>query len=391
MKRKIVLTILLLIILSPLIMWVLWLLKPVSIHNVFILDKTVLLTDVQEHLSLSWVINNKKLHHSTFGNYIPEIDYYGFFPEGNGEYHIKDIEQFTEQQLDSLVKVYDMVFYTDMYGVYHNEWDATYFPEREKDERYISMRSQRIYGGMTQQELLFLKKMRENRKLIINEFNLIGSPTSGAVRRDYERSFGVEWSGWIGRYYDNLDTLVNKDIPRWLINNHMHQYGEWPHRKSGIAFVREDDRVVILEDSTHLIIDLPFILTERPFVKEYGIAKKMKYPFWFDIVKADTALTIASTYELYPNVNGAALLQKWGIPERFPALVVSEDKLYYYLAGDFSDNPINYWSSYLIGVHCFSWLGNKNYKTERRSFFWRYYRPLLKKIIRNNVEYVKSE
>lgn len=391
MKKNVGLVVLILIVLSPLWMWLAWLLRPVTSHNVFIMDKTVLLPDVQEHLSLSWILNYQKYHHHSYGNYEPETDYYGFFPLGKGDYRIKDIEYFTDQQLDSLVDGYDMVFYTDMYGIYHNEWDATYFPERQKDERYVSMRSQRMYGGLTMRELRYLKKMKAARKLIVNEFNIIASPTSGSVRREYERTFGVEWLRWVGRYYDNLDTLVNKDIPRWLINNHMKQYGEWPHRKSGIAFVRDDDRVVILEDSTHLENDLPFIITPKQYAKEYGIIKRIKYPFWFDIVKADTSLTVASHYELYPNWRGKELLRKWNIPEQFPALIYSENKLYYYMAGDFSDNPITYGSSYFRGFHCIAGLTYQDQKQERQRFFWKYYRPLLTKILTTNIDYVEQQ
>lgn len=386
MRRNIFIFLLIFVLLTPLWMWVAWLLKPVQNYNVFILDKTVLLPLVQEHLSFSWIINHEKIHHSQYGAHNPQKNYYGFFPLGKGDYKIKDIEALNENELDALVAKYDMVYYTDLYGVYHNEWDATYFPERIKDERYMSNRSQRIYGGMTEQELLFLKKMRSAKKLILNEFNMIASPTSNAVRRKYENFFGLEWSGWVGRYYDDLDTLRNKDIPRWLINNHMEQYGEWPHRKSGIAFVRNDDRVVVLEDSTHLNIDLPFINTDDKYANAYGIIKRIKYPFWFDIVRADSSLNEASTYELSPNAEGRKILNYWNIPTEFPALLIAKDSLYYYMAGDFSDNPIHFNSSYFRGIHYFTGLTYGTDKMERNSFFWEYYRPLITTILKRDIE-----
>ena len=386
MKKNIFIFILILILLTPVLMWVAWLLKPVQKHNIFIMDKTVLLPDVQEHLSLSWIINHEKIHHTNYGAYDSKKNYYGFFPLGKGDYKVSDIENLSEKELDALVEAYDMVFYTDMYGVYHNEWDATYFPEKIKDERYISMRSQRMYGGMTKQELLFLKKMNAAKKLILNEFNMIASPTSGTVRREYEKHFGVNWSGWVGRYYDDLDTLRNKDIPRWLINNHMEQYGEWPHKKSGIAFVGEDDRVVVLEDSTHLVVDLPFINTKKEYAEKYSIIESIKYPFWFDIIKADTSLVVMSTYKLEPNEKGKEILSKWGIPLEYPALVASKNNLYYYMAGDFSDNPIHYNSSYFRGIQFFTGLTYGTEKMERISFFWEYYRPLITTILKKDLE-----
>lgn len=389
--KNIFILVVVLILLTPFFMWLAWRLKTPQVHDIFILDKTVLLPHVQEHLSFSWIINNEKVHHSKHGAYDPEQHYYGFFPLGNGEYKTQDIEHLTDEELNALVKKYDMVFYTDMYGIYHNEWDATYFPEKVKNERYVSMRSQRMYGGMTDKELDFLIKMNDAKKLVVNEFNIIASPTAGHVRRKYEQHFGLEWSGWVGRYYDNLDTLENKDIPRWLINNHMKQYGEWPHHKSGIAFVREDDAVVILEDSTHLIIDLPFIKTNLQYAEKFGIIQSIKYPFWFDIVRADSSLTVISNYELEPNEKGKKVLKKWNIPLTYPALVMSKDELYYYMAGDFSDNPINYNTSYFRNIDVFAGLTYGYEKMERNSFFWEYYRPLITKILKQDIEYVKKQ
>ena len=108
-----------------------------------------------------------------------------------------------------------------------------------------------VYGGMSRQDLYLLQQMRANHKLIITEFNCLASPTSPAVRSGYEISFGIKWTGWIGRYFNSFDTTKNKELPSWLVKNYKNQHkGAWPFLKSGIAFVNSDDKVVILENET---------------------------------------------------------------------------------------------------------------------------------------------
>jgi len=383
MVKRVVSLVLLIIVLVPAILWALWYFKTPTKLDMLIFDKTVLTKSVQEHISLLWVLNNERYEHSHLGAYKPLEDYRGFFPDGKGGYAIKDIEKYQTHQLDSLANVNDVAYFTDMYGIYNHEWIAEYYPDSVFDERFISERSRRIYGGLSQQELNYLKLMKRKNKLIINEFNIIAHPTAFNIRRQYENEFGVTWSGWVGRYYDSLDTLTNMDIPRWLINNYLNQHNQkWPFTKSGIAFVREDDRVEILENETHLLVEIPYILTNKVDAEHYDISKKIKYPYWFDIVKADSGLHTISNYELKPNTKGDSILRVWKIPKVFPALVRdTRNYRFYYLAGDFCDNPITLTSSYFRHIDKFAFVTASNEISERVSFFWFYYRPLLKTIL----------
>jgi len=388
MIRKILLALLSLVVLLPLIMYFAWLLLPETKLNVLILDKTVLTTKVQEHISLSWVLSHEKYVHSDSGVYKPKFHYDGFFPDDKGGYTIKDFNKADSAQLVEIANKNDMVYYTDLYGIYSNEWIATYFPERVNDPRFIADRSKLYYGGLTRKELSLLRIFKKQKKLIINEFNIIAHPTAYHIRRAYESEFGIKWSGWVGRYFDSLDTLTNMDIPRWLIDNYVDQHrGQWPFKKSGIAFVREDDRVEILENETHLNVEVPFIYTNEDVANKYDISKKMKYPFWFDIISVtDTLNNTLSEYKLEPNLKGDSLLQSWNIPKKFPAMVANRNELYYYLAGDFCDNPIELTSAKFRWIHWFAFITASSEKQERVTFFWHYYRPLLMTILEDYKE-----
>jgi hypothetical protein len=329
------------------------------------------------------VLKHDKYVHSEHETYHPKIHYYGFFPDDKGNYSINDFNNLNDEALQELATKNDMVYYTDLYGIYSNEWLATYHPEKVKNQRYISQKSNLIYGGLTKNELKLLRIFKNQNKLIITEFNCIAHPTSTEIRREYEKEFHLKWSGWVGRYFESLDTTINMDIPSWLIKNYMTQHdNKWPFTKSGIAFIKEDDTVVIVERGTHLQVDVPYIYTEDTLAEKYGISKKMKYSFWFDIVSvSDSVNSIISEYRIDTNDKGEDLLKKHGIPLNFPAVVANKNELYYYFAGDYCDNPINMSASTLRGIEWFSIITASKEQSERRSFFWHYYRPLLRTIL----------
>lgn len=371
-------------ILLPIFLMLAWYFKPKTILNILILDKTVVSSKGQEHISLSWVLTHEKYTRTDSSIYYHNKDYYGFFPDDKGKYIIKDFNHYNEKELLNLASKYDMAYYTDLYGVYSNEWIVTYYPDSVTDKRFISQRSKMYYGGLTQKELDLLKIFKKQNKLIINEFNIIAHPTPRYVRRDYEATFNIKWTGWVGRYFDSLDTLKNMDLPRWLIDNYRKKnQNKWPFHKSGIAFVNEFDEVVILENETHLTNELPYIYTSDEHADKYNLSKRMKYPFWFDIITVNpNENNVISEYKIETNASGESLLKKWNIPTRFPALVSNKQGLYYYLAGDFCDNPISMNTAKMRKIHWFAFITASDETADRASFFWYYYRPFIIEILK---------
>jgi hypothetical protein len=130
---------------------------------------------------------------------------------------------------------------------------------------------------------------------------------------------------------------------------------------------------------------VPTITSTKAAREQYGLPKRIYYPFWFDIVQADASKnTIVSQFELSLNANGSKLLKEAGIPPKFPAVQVHEDKDYrfYYFSADFSDNPITFRNSYYKGMHHLNWLfDNDSYPGNRTNFFWNFYEPLLRNIL----------
>lgn len=363
-------------------MWLAWVFTPRTSLVIAIIDKTVLNQKAQEHSSLIWVLNNNRINITANKSYQVSRDYFGFFPLKDKKFEIKGLERFSSIQLNQLSNDADVAYFTDTYGIYKNEWYGNI-----KD---INERSRSIYGGMSSQDVEFLKDMKAKHKLIIAEFNTICSPTSVDNRTRFESLFGMHWTGWTARYFDSFDTTVNKEIPRWLINDYERQHDKkWPFHKSGIAFVENTDVVVILEDGTHLSDPMPHIITAGFGQQKFSLPRIIKYPFWFDIITPELPLNhIISRFNISVNTQGAQELKKHKIPTNFPAITMHKDKDYqfYYFSGDFCNNKVGMGTSCFKGVgafRCLFYYGEDG--SESQSFFWNFYRPMMSNILDENV------
>lgn len=385
-RRHVFIGLILLVILLPLWMWVAWFLAPKKKLITAIVDKTAMTKDGQEHASLTWILNHEKFSKTPTKSYNVSNDYFGFFPQLKEEFRIKGLERFSPSQIDQLSIDCDLTYYTDTYGIYTNEWFA---------KKNITERSGIIYGGMSQQDIDFIKKMKERKKLIITEFNSIGSPTSAETRKQFEEMFGVEWTGWIGRFFNSLDTSINKEIPRWLIDNYEAQHsGQWPFKLSGIAFVSNDDKVVILEEGMHLKNPLPYIESSDYGRRVLGLPESMKYSFWFDVTLPDTLRNVVvAEFNIDVNDKGLKELADNNIPATIPAVTMHKGKDYefYYFSGDFCDNPLSVTSSYFRGISVFdNFFYKKTDMLERESFFWKFYKPMVTKILKDYYQKLPS-
>lgn len=376
MKRKLINIVLFGFILFPLILWLLWIVKPSYKANVMVVDKTVLTKYGLEHRAFNWVLQHRKYFKPNGDSYSPELDYLGFFPLGNDSFSIKDLSKLTEKQIDSLSSGVDMTYFTDTYGIYDNEW------YREKD---LGEHSEKVYGGLDKNDVLFLKKMKEKKKLILAEFNFFATPTSITERVEVENLLGLRWSGWTGRYFEQLDTIKNPELPKWVIRLYKNQHkNKWPFTKPGIVFVHSDETIAILEKETNLSYEVPVVKSFNYGIKKFNIPKEIRYPYWFDItLSTDTNNRVLSYYELFPNESGDSILHHHNIPKIFPAAFENiKDSPYYYFCGDFTDSPIHRTFDELIGMEYLKmFVLNESDLNDRTPFFWRYYLPLTTKIL----------
>ena len=382
MKKFIVNFILFGFILLPLILWVLWLLKPSVKSEILILDKTVLTKDGPEHRAFDWVLNHKKYFKNDGNFYSFQNDYLGFFPLENDQFKIKDLSKLSGEQIDSLSNITDLIYVTDTYGIYDNEWYR---------KTNVSEHSQKVYGGLDKNDVLFLQKMKAKKKLILAEFNFFATPTSTSEKNSAEQLLGLKWSGWTGRYFEQLDTIKNPELPKWIIRLYKNQHhNQWPFTKPGIVFIHSNETIAILEKDTDLTYEVPLIKSFNYGVNKFNIPKEIRYSYWFDItLSTDTTNKVISYYEILSNKKGDSILQRNSIPRIFPAAFEHIDTSpYYYFCGDFTDSPIHRSFVELIGMQYLKmFVLNESDLNDRTPFFWRYYLPMTSKIL---DEYFKN-
>jgi hypothetical protein len=388
MKRKrIVLIIIYLILLLPLWLWLSWFFWPEKPINIVIVDKTVLTPLGNEHNSLNWVLMHEKYFKSKGNPYRVANDYFGFYPLDNKEYRLKGLEIYDTTTLNTIAQSADMAYFTDTYGVYNNEW----FGQKDEKEH-----SGYIYGGMSKEDMFLIRKLKAQKKLVLAEFNTIGSPTIRAIRSEFEDLYNIKWTGWIGRYFASLDTSINKELPHWLTIDYRKQHADrWPFTKSGIAFVHEDGKVEVLEYGKGLDIEVPHIITEEKESQlKFDVTKDIKYPYWFDIMYTKRSNYVVSQYVIYATSYGDSILTANNIPKRFPAVIAHEgdDYKFYYFCGDFCDNPIAQRSAYFKGIEGFSpLLYNPGDPGDRKGFFWEFYRPMITSILDDYYAHLKRK
>lgn len=332
-----------------------------------------------KHRSINWILDYEKYTKSDGSFYDINKDYFGFFPQEDEKYVIGDFEKLNEPEVDSISRTYDLAYFADTYGVLGNEW------YRHRD---INETSESIYGGLSEKDLLLMKKMKSRNKPVIAEFNTIGYPTPTDVRKQFQKLWDIEWSGWMARYIASLDTINNPDLPKWIVRAYKKDHGGiWNFHKEGMLFINESGKVLVMEKGRELNDAIPKIYTDKKYQDQYGVPAVMIYPYWIDImVNKNDSNQIISKYILGANEAGEALLSANGIPKIFPAVIHrGVDYQFYYFCGDFADNPTKFRFAKLSGITGLKFLMyNAVDVTDRNRFFWEFYLPMMQTILKKS-------
>ncbi|MHA7131408.1 hypothetical protein [Algoriphagus namhaensis] len=363
----------------PLLSYLTWLLYPKTNLNVLVVDKTVPGEFRQEHHAFFWILEHLKFVKQEGKLYSSENDYLGFYPEQNtSALKVQGLEGMNDTELKSLAASTDFIFFSDTYGVYANDFN----PESTEDF------SEKIYGGLSQNDIDLLRYATEENQTIVAEFNTMASPTPKNIRTQFENIMGLKWTGWIGRYYERADTLYDDNVPQWFLEEYQAQHdGQTLSPAGGIIFVHEDGRVFAIQTGEDYENDIPLIKTQPINKHGFDLPELIPYPDWFDIVLIERSYEVISYYDINPTVQGMAKLREMGLPRFFPAAVRKDTDQgeFYYLAGDFTDVREGLGSARFTGLPALwrGWHLLSNYK-DRKSFFWNYYYPLMSQIVKKS-------
>jgi len=350
--------------------YLIWRQRPHLPLQVLIVDKSVPDTTYREHAALTWVLNHFKVP-APDGQ--PAWDssrhYLGFHPAELPE--APQAGRSERLQANDLAGR-DLVCIADTYGVYQQD-----FLMAEAKPPLTPDFSPKIDGGLDAAEVQALQAYVTQGGALWAEFNTFASPTQGAERAQLEALLGLRWTGWSGRYFEDLGQT--SEVPAWARRGWQTQYQTpWGFQGPGWLLVHEDSRLVVLQQGTDIASKGLRIVHsgEHPLLK--GAHSQVPFYYWFDIVTARDSAQVLAHYELQLLPPGQALLKQAAIPTRFPALILaSERPLRLYYAGDASDlkeTPQNY---RLAGLGPWMRLGRRQeFKIDQEAFFWAFYQPL---------------
>lgn len=327
------------------------------------MDKTVPNQTYREHMGLVWILNNAKYFKDGKQPYSKSTDYKGFKPEKGKKYTITPIPK-------NLNK-YDLIYLTDQYGVYNNDFYR---------QNNTGRRSSKIYGGLKSTEVNQIEKtlISSKGKTLIAEFNTFASPTSPAARDKISNLLNVDWSGWIGRYFTDLNS---SEVPKWVKENYEKENKKWSFTGEGLVFVSSNNYIIVIGKDDLRDSGLEFNLTKNGD-KHFRSNIQGKYQYWFDILSARNPREILATYKLPITKKAEAELLGYGIPTTFPAVIYHQNARYssYYFSGDYADDsevPEIYQTK---GFD--TW---KRVIGDRNSFYWEAYVPMMKDILKNGL------
>ncbi|MFC0238333.1 hypothetical protein [Fictibacillus phosphorivorans] len=352
-KRIFFLFILLIIgfITSPFWMW--WIQQDKEI-DVAIVDKTVTKDSFREHSGLVWTLNHLKI--------VNKKEAYQ-----NDKHFSRSVPTFNKG------KEPDIIYVADSYGV-----------EVLNQENKPSVK-----GGLTPSEVENIRRTVMSGKTdLIAEFNTFASPTGKEAREGISELLNVEWSGWIGRYFSDLN---GKEVPSWVKRNYKDRYGEWTFKSGGMLFVHEKGEMVILENKDLKKKGAQFSFTEEG-KKTYGLDASVPYHYWFDIIKPINSQEVMANYELKLTDTGKSKLLKHQIPLIFPAIIQHQNAVYKttYFAGDYADQAE---LPELYQTWGISFIKQKFTLDDGQgsTFYWKVYLPLMKSILQNEQSIKKPD
>lgn len=345
-----ILTVLLVIVLTPRVVWEF---LPEYGGDIVILDKTVPTVDRREHRGLSWLLN-----HYRYTGAGDENEYYGYVPEQ------KEARPLPDDLGDA-----KYIYVADTYGVYE-----------ESEER-----SKLVYGGLQAEEWETIQHhLSKKAATLIMEFNTLASPTPKDVREEAAAFLHVQPTGWTGRWFDQLKK-DNPEINASLVDQYESGGHEWTFEGSGFVLVHEEDeKVIVLSGEAGDVLEegLSLSFTEKGEAMT-GLKDSTAYRYWFDITAPVYPEEVIANYEWSLSTDGREKLSEAGIPVSFPAAVhhTNGSSHIFYFAGDYADIQS------VSSVHRYAGFAKMRAALTPASvypdeaFYWKTYVPMMKAIM----------
>jgi hypothetical protein len=163
--------------------------------------------------------------------------------------------------------------------------------------------------------------------------------------------------------------------------------GAWPVDKSGIVLLNNDGLLDVLVMEQHLNSSIPTIETSADVASRFGVQQKVQFTNWFEFISPGDNKT-PSHFKIDVNEEGLKVLERLGLSPKIPAVIEHPgNQRYFYLCGDFAENPSTMWTAKLAGGKSFNYTLNSFGSPIQSNFFKNYYAPLMNSIL---MEYYHS-
>lgn len=367
---KSVIFVLIVIILIPLLGFTGWLLKDSTPLNILTINKSMRKFNGSENQSLNYLLNKEKIFTDWNQKYNLKDDFYGMHWM-NKDFWIQNIKlkEVEEKTINS-----DLVYFADIYGVRTSHLRD--LKENEKDKLE--------YGGINNTDYAFIRSLLSHNKYTIVESSFICPPTEPLVRYNLEKLTDIYYAGWKGKYLGDLsiDSDCNSELNCKILYE-TYTGNKWDASGPGIIFYNaESQRIIVLLEGIDINTSNGLIRTSEEGIEKFNLPERVNYKGQFTVLHPGRNKVI-STFQLNPTDEGRKKLNEGGIPASFPALIETDNHLYY-LAGDFGKSNVNMFFSRIAGVNSLL-QGTKKRSINANNFYYSYYYPFMNTIL-NDVK-----
>lgn len=366
----------LILLLAIILFFVIWQFLPKTNLRIVILDKTVPATkadsnsylgdvsnNYRKHIGLYWLLQHEKIVNPDTGEYYDYTkDYYGNIIDENSDILYK-------KTLSEMENIPDILYLSDTYGI-----------EPEEDSH-----------GISKEDMNMISLSHSKGAVIIGEQDILQTGTDSEVSAELQNIFGISQTGWVGRYIYDLQDFT--DVPYWAPPMYQEKYGQkWMFTGPGILLVGGGDIIVLEEKDCFNSKNLVNISTSKDYYKEFG-KSSLNYYNWFELIQPAYGTEVLASYTFNLNQTGMEKFSKISDQNIFAAVTRNKSGAApsYYFAGDFND----YVTKMQLSSFCFADEFFKLISFDRdgdiKNFYWRFYVPLMQKILDETAESSKAK
>ncbi len=347
-----------------------WRLQKDRTATITIVDESVTDEKRSSHSGLVWMTDYMRIRTIDQNAYTLD-DYFGYFPASDD-----NIRQFGAGALDNT----DLLYLADAHGVWRSSLEKFgMMRDRDRDER--------LHSGLSLAELNEVLDYIESGRKAVGEALLLSAEHEGGRRssRRLAEAFGVEWTGWIGGWFKNLNNI--RELPYWVRAMHERKTGQqWSYRGPGVIFIKpETSDLIVLSPGIELREPRPeIVISRRADALAQGVYSGVPLWGWFEVVDVGVTGEVQAMIRLLLTGAGENALEEVGLPPSFPAVVVQRvERDTYYLAADLSRVPT--W----LGPSKARWIADIRGQiapllekaVSGEQAFWRFYVPFVRNIL----------